>query len=225
MCPSRRQSEAEASPAVRLAARCTNRYVPLTPQTTQQATQHRRGMDAVLAPRGPAWHSAAVRVVDNEPVTRSLVRRMLEEGDFRVEEARDGESALALIQLRSEPFDLVLTDLSMPGIDGRQVSETLARYRPSLAVLCMSGDPDGVPRITSTDTPVRVMLKPFMAEDLYQAVRNAMTRAADLTAIAEHEIELAHAGLSKLAIQLEASRLMRVTALDLVAVARELRRS
>jgi FixJ family two-component response regulator len=87
----------------------------------------------------------------------------------------------------------VLTDLSMPGIDGRQVSETLARYRPSVAVLCMSGNPDAVPHIGPGDTPVRVMLKPFTAEDLFHAVRDAITRAADLTAIAEDEIVRAHA--------------------------------
>jgi DNA-binding response OmpR family regulator len=163
-------------------------------------------------------------VVDNESVMRRFVRRSLEAKHFHVEEARDGESALALIQARTEPFDLVLTDLSMPGIDGRQVSETLARYRPSVAVLCMSGNPDAVPHIGPGDTPVRVMLKPFTAEDLYHAVRDAITRAADLTAIAEDEIIRAHTGLSKLATALAASRSMRGQLQDLVAAAQELRR-
>ncbi|HYF38922.1 MAG TPA: response regulator [Gemmatimonadales bacterium] len=163
-------------------------------------------------------------VVDNEPAARKLVRRTLEAEDFQVEEADAGESALELIQAREEPFDLVLTDLSMPGIDGRQVSETLARYRPSVAVLCMSADPDGVPRIGPSDTPIRVMLKPFTADDLYHAVRDAITRSADLTAIAENEIVLAQAGLSKFAKALDASRTLRVHTLDLVVAARELRR-
>jgi len=181
-------------------------------------------MVASIASHGPNGHAAAVLVVDNESVMRRFVRRTLEAEDFEVEEARDGESALALIQARKEPFDLVLTDLSMPGIDGRQVSETLARYRPSMAVLCMSGNPDAVPHIGPGDTPVRVMLKPFTAEDLYHAVLDAITRAADLNAIAEDEIVRAHAGLSRLAKALEASRTMRVQRLDLVAAARELRR-
>jgi DNA-binding NtrC family response regulator len=180
-------------------------------------------MVASIASHGPIRH-AAVLVVDNEAVMRRFVRRTLEAEDFQVEEARDGESALALIQSRNEPFDLVLTDLSMPGIDGRQVSETLARYRPSMAVLCMSGNPDAVPHIGPGDTPVRVMLKPFTAEDLYHAVRDAIIRAADLNAIAEDEIVRAHAGLSRLATALEASRTIRVQMLDLVVAARELRR-
>jgi CheY-like chemotaxis protein len=181
-------------------------------------------MVAGVALHGPTRHESAVLVVDNEPVMRRFVRRSLEAKHFHVEEAKDGESALALIQARAEPFDLVLTDLSMPGIDGRQVSETLARYRPSVAVLCMSGNPDAVPHVSPGDTPVRVMLKPFTAEDLYHAVRDAITRAADLTAIAEDEIVRAHAGLSRLATALEASRSMRGQIQDLVVAARELRR-
>jgi DNA-binding response OmpR family regulator len=181
-------------------------------------------MVARAASHSPIGQSAVVLVVDNEAVMRRFVRRTLEAKDFQVEEAKDGESALALIQVRPEPFDLVLTDLSMPGIDGRQVSETLARYRPSMAVLCMSGNPDAVPRIGAGDSPVRVMLKPFTAVDLFHAVRDAITRAADLNAIAENEIAQAHAGLSRLAMALEASRTMRGQMLDLVVAARELRR-
>jgi DNA-binding response OmpR family regulator len=181
-------------------------------------------MVAGVALHGPTRHESTVLVVDNEAVMRRFVRRSLEAKHFHVEEARDGESALALIQARAEPFDLVLTDLSMPGIDGRQVSETLARYRPSVAVLCMSGNPDAVPHVSPGDTPVRVMLKPFTAEDLYHAVRDAITRAADLTATAEDEIVRAHAGLSRLATALEASRSMRGQMQDLVVAAQEMRR-
>jgi two-component system, OmpR family, response regulator MprA len=183
-------------------------------------------MDAgPTAPHGPIWRGATVLVVDDEPPIRQFLRRTLEGEGFQVEEAQDGESALRVIQARTEPFDLVLTDLSMPEIDGRQLSETLRRYRPSVAVLGMSADPDAVPYIESSDTPVRVLLKPFTADDLYHAVRDAITRATDLAAVAEAEIVRAHAGLSKLALALEASRTTRVQTLDLVVAARELRRA
>jgi DNA-binding response OmpR family regulator len=180
---------------------------------------------AITGPHGPIWQGATVLVVDDEASVRQLLRRTLETEGFHVHEAPDGESALKLIQARAEPFDLVLTDLSMPRIDGRQVSETVRRYRPSVAVLCMSGDPDAVPYIESSDTPVRVLLKPFTADDLNHAVRDAITRATDLAAIAEAEIVRAHAGLGKLASAIEASRTMRVHTLDLVVAARELRRA
>jgi two-component system, OmpR family, response regulator MprA len=180
---------------------------------------------ALAAPHGPIWYGATVLVVDDEPPIRQLLRRSLEAERFHVEEAANGESALRLIQARAEPFDLVLTDLSMPQIDGRQLSETLRRYRPSVAVLCMSADPDAVPYIEASDVPVRVLLKPFSTEDLYHAVRDAITRSTDLAAAAELEIVRAHAGLSKLAFALEASRTTRVQTLDLVVAARELRRA
>lgn len=176
-------------------------------------------------PHGPTWLGATVLVVEDEPSMRHLLRRTLEDEGFHVEEAPDGESALRLIQARAEPFDLVLTDLSMPLIDGRRVSETLRRYRPSVAILGMSADPDAVPYVESSDVPLRVVLKPFTADDLYHAVRDAITRATDLTAIAEAEIVKAHAGLSKLATALEASRTMRVQTIDLIIAARELRRA
>lgn len=164
-------------------------------------------------------------VVDDEPAMRRILRRTLEAENFLVEEAPDGETALKLIQSHPHPFDLVLTDLSMPVIDGRRVSETLTRYRPTVAVLCMSADPDAVPYIESSDTVVRVMLKPFTPDDLYHAVRDAITRSKDLAVAAETEIVRAHAGLSKLALALEASRTDRVQTVDLVIAARELRRA
>src|SRR5688572_14880063 len=111
-------------------------------------------MDAAAGtPHGPIWHGASVLVVDDEASLRGVLRRMLEAEHFHVEEAPDGETALRLIQARTEPYDLVLTDLSMPLIDGRQVSETLRRYRPTVAVLGMSADPDAVPYIESADIP------------------------------------------------------------------------
>lgn len=175
-------------------------------------------------PSGPIWRGATVLVVDDDSVVRQITRRTLENEGFHVEEAPDGETALRLVQAQGESFDLILTDLSMPRIDGRRVSETVRRYRPSVAVLCMSADPDAVPYIESSDTPVRVLLKPFSPDDLNHAVRDAISRAADLVAAAEQEIVRAHAGLSRLALDLEASRTTRVHTLDLVVAARELRR-
>ena len=58
---------------------------------------------------GPIWYGATVLVIDNDLSVRGILRRMLEAEGFHVEEAPDGESALRLIQARTEPFDLVLT--------------------------------------------------------------------------------------------------------------------
>jgi DNA-binding response OmpR family regulator len=128
-----------------------------------------------------------------------------------------------LIQSRIEPFDLVLTDLTLPEIDGRQVVETLRRHRPGVAVICMSAYPQALPPIDPSDTPVPLLVKPFSADDLYAAIRREITRATDLMLVAEDEIGQAQAGWSTLAVALQESRTARGEAMDLVTVARELR--
>ena len=162
-------------------------------------------------------------VVDDEPPLRRLIRRGLEAEQFRVEEAGDGESALQLIQSRLVPFDLVLTDLSMPGIDGRQIQATLRRYRPTIAVLCMSAEPEELPPIDGAETSIAVLRKPFREDDLCLAIRAELTRASDLRAVAESEIARVNSELSQLELTLQESRAARRESVDLVAVARRLR--
>ena len=176
-----------------------------------------------IAPQGPTWRGASVLVVDDESPIRQMIRRKLEAEEFQVEEAEDGESALRLIQSRIEPFDLVLTDLTLPEIDGRQVVETLRRHRPGVAVICMSAYPQALPPIDPSDTPVPLLVKPFNADELYAAIRREISRATELMAVAEDEIEQVPAGLSTLAVALQESRTARAQMVDLIAAARELR--
>ena len=82
---------------------------------------------------------ATALVVDDEPMVRHLVRRILEPEICGVMEVEDGETALRLIQRRPDSIDVVLTDLAMPGIDGFTVVEVLTVHQPTLPVLCMSG--------------------------------------------------------------------------------------
>jgi DNA-binding response OmpR family regulator len=181
-------------------------------------------MESHLRPaRGPIWREASVLVVDDEPSLRRMIRRRLEAEHFQVEEAGDGESALQLIQSRLEPFDLVLTDLSMPGIDGRQIQETLKRYRPTVAVLCMSARPEELPPVDPADSSIEVLRKPFNEAELYLAIRAELTRAADLSAMAESEILQANAELSRLARTRREIRTALRQSVDLVAAARVLR--
>src|SRR5262249_59773238 len=62
--------------------------------------------------------TATALVVDDEPMVRHLVRRILEPEICSVVDVEDGETALRLLQRQADSIDLVLTDLSMPGIDG-----------------------------------------------------------------------------------------------------------
>ena len=111
---------------------------------------------------------ATALVVDDEPSVRQLVRRILEPEICGVVEVEDGETALRLIQRRPDSIDVVLTDLSMPGIDGLTVLEVLARHQPGLPVLCMSGY---VGQLSATHpAPVPFIQKPFTPAALCAAM-------------------------------------------------------
>ncbi len=91
-------------------------------------------MDAVAATsHAPIWYGANVLVVDNEPVMRSLVRRRLEAEDFHVEEAKDGESALA----DSEPVLNRLRNLGIGYAQGHALAlpEPLANSEGELTLV------------------------------------------------------------------------------------------
>ena len=112
--------------------------------------------------------AATALVVDDEPMVRHLVRRILEPEICGVLEVEDGETALRLIQRRADSIDVVLTDLSMPGIDGFTVVEVLAQHPPTLPVLCMSGYLSQLKGVSRPDVPF--VQKPFTPEVLCEAV-------------------------------------------------------
>ncbi|MFN8646587.1 MAG: MASE1 domain-containing protein [Gemmatimonadales bacterium] len=89
--------------------------------------------EPAAAPRG------TVLVVEDERMVRDLVRRTLARAGYHVLEAVDGEAALALARAEDGPIDLLLTDVVMPRMGGRQLATRLQEERPGLRVLFMSG--------------------------------------------------------------------------------------
>ena len=77
-------------------------------------------------------------VEDEEPV-RAVVREILEMHDYEVLEAADGEEALALSQHYDGAIDVLLTDVEMPRMGGRELANELASERPETHILYMSG--------------------------------------------------------------------------------------
>lgn len=77
-------------------------------------------------------------VVEDDNIVRMLMLDVLEELGYEVREAEDGETALAL--LRSEqPFALMLTDVGLPGIDGKELARQARELRPQLPIMFASG--------------------------------------------------------------------------------------
>jgi PAS domain S-box-containing protein len=112
-----------------------------------------------------------VLIVDDEDKVRVVARRMLERHGYYVLEATGGLEALEIVADASTPIDVLLTDLVMPGLDGRQLIARCAALRPSLPAVCMTGfagDEDSP--LAQGPNLVMVLSKPFSSETLVQAV-------------------------------------------------------
>jgi nitrogen-specific signal transduction histidine kinase/ActR/RegA family two-component response regulator len=120
-----------------------------------------------------------ILIVDDEPGVRTVVRRMLRRAGFDVVEADSGPAALAEIRGAAVPFDVLLTDLVMPGMHGRDLIAHARRLVPSLAIVCMTGyasdpdAPDGGPA-----SGLAIVTKPFSAETLLRAVTRTFQGSA-----------------------------------------------
>jgi two-component system cell cycle sensor histidine kinase/response regulator CckA len=164
--------------------------------------------------------TATVLVVDDESMVRTLVRRMLEPAVCAVVEAGDGESALRLIERGQPAIDVVLTDMKMPGIDGYDIVTVLARHRPDLPVVCMSG----FASVAKDRLTVPFVPKPFSFDTLRAALDPVIARSRELRPLAGEGGRRAseRSGASGRPRRVSGAR--RTDAVDLVAAALELRR-
>jgi|GEM_PF-1223528 len=110
-----------------------------------------------------------VLLVDDEETVRWIARRILETDGWQVLEAGDGLAGLQLIGSHQGRLDLVVTDLNMPRVSGRELAEVLSVFRPGLPVLGITGFLSAV----NHDRRLPILPKPFAAGSLLQAVRMA----------------------------------------------------
>jgi two-component system, cell cycle sensor histidine kinase and response regulator CckA len=115
-------------------------------------------------------HVPTVLVVDDEEVMRALLIRTMEFEHYRVYSAADGVEALAVLEQNS-PIDLVIADVSMPRMDGRELALELARRQPRLPVVLISG----VYLHGGSDLPGPVLPKPFTPMALAARVREVLS--------------------------------------------------
>jgi CheY-like chemotaxis protein len=118
----------------------------------------------------PGQRPPTALVIDDEPGVRRLVHRILEPDVCRVLEAASGEEGLRFIQAGSPAIDIVLTDLVMPSLDGWDVIDTPARYRPDLPVLAISAYAGLDQRTLVERLGTQVLAKPFEVEQLQRMV-------------------------------------------------------
>jgi CheY-like chemotaxis protein len=110
---------------------------------------------------------------------RQVTRRALEDGGFRVLEAANGRDALALLESVSEPIGLVLTDVVMPGMGGRELADRVEVLRPGTPVLFTSGYTDAeIVRRGLLDPAAAFIQKPFGPEAILRVVRERVDGAS-----------------------------------------------
>ena len=116
-----------------------------------------------------------ILVVEDEPALRAMTHEILEGYGYRVIEATGPKEAIEIAQRHPEPIHLLLTDVVMPGMNGRALAETLVAARPALRVLYMSGYTDEVIAHSGVLAPgVLLLEKPFTVLALLRRVRLAL---------------------------------------------------
>lgn len=117
-------------------------------------------------------------VEDDDQVRASVVRQVTSLG-YAVDEAVDGEAGLAAFERAAQPYDLLLSDVIMPGaLNGRELGEEVARRWPDTRIVYMSGYTDNA----FGDRAVLLLAKPFRKSDLAQMLRVALAGGAQATA-------------------------------------------
>jgi signal transduction histidine kinase/CheY-like chemotaxis protein len=122
--------------------------------------------------------TGTILVVEDDRGVRRFVSRVLEAAGYVVRAASDGSAAIAAAA--SEPVQLLVTDVVMPGMGGREVALKLAASQPGIRVLYMSGHTDkGIVLDGVLEPDIQFLAKPFTAEALLAAVDKAMSQVSD----------------------------------------------
>jgi len=131
--------------------------------------------DRAVAPTGETRGSETLLLVEDEEMVRQLVGRVLRELGYEVFEASSGEEALSVSDSLERPIDLLLTDVVMPGMSGRELAELLTVSRPTTRVLFMSGYTEEA--IVHNDVlggETEFIGKPFTPQELAYKVRGVL---------------------------------------------------
>jgi PAS domain S-box-containing protein len=127
----------------------------------------RSSADAIEVPTTPVFEGSrcgqgTILLVEDQDVVRDLVSRVLRSSGYSVIPAGDGSQALAMAESQVRSIDLLITDMVMPGMSGRELAARLTARRDGLRVLFISGyAPDKIPDVDVPDSGVEFLQKPF----------------------------------------------------------------
>ena len=129
--------------------------------------------DAAAQNRSDLTGQGAILLVEDEDPVRLFAARALRSKGYQVTEARTGEAAMALLEAAAEPFDLLVTDVVMPGsLQGPDLAEQVLLLNPDMRVVFMSGYPRGMdPQIDGPTSGLTKLMKPTSLAMLSQTLR------------------------------------------------------
>jgi CheY-like chemotaxis protein len=133
--------------------------------------------DTIAAESFQSDHSEIVLVVEDEAVVRLLVVETLQDLGYRALEAADGPSALRILQT-GQRVDLLITDIGLPGLNGRQLADAGRVTRPDLKILLMTGYAENAASSEFLADGMKIITKPFEMDALAKRVRQMLERLA-----------------------------------------------
>ena len=132
--------------------------------------------DVALPVKG---NGRVVLVVEDEVALRAMITRLLHREGYTVLEADNGAHALRVLEGAADrPVELVLTDVRMPLMGGRELAAALARSQPGLPVVLMSGFTAQLREIQLISPHLALLGKPFRDHDLLTTVRAHLDRSS-----------------------------------------------
>jgi excisionase family DNA binding protein len=138
-----------------------------------------------------------VLVADDDEPIRQLIERMFAAVEYAMEAAPDGASALA--RLRAVPFDLIITDLRMPGMDGLELAREAKRLWPAIKIVVITGHPSQSSAIDAVNIGVDAYLtKPFRSIELLMAVARVFETESSSAKSTDEGVPVSSGGLEAL---------------------------
>ena len=118
--------------------------------------------------------SETILLVEDEDDLRESLREVLEEEGYRVVDAPDAVSALEALEADGGPLDLLLTDVVMPRMSGRELAERIRERLPEVRILFMSGWDPHASHLWRDEPRVALLPKPFTGDELMHKIRQLL---------------------------------------------------
>ena len=143
-------------------------FLPAVAEAVDHGARAAGGLAA--SPKG----SGVILLVEDEDAVRKLARLILEASGYRVLESRNGREGLAVCEAHEGPIDLLVTDVVMPELGGRELAEGALKLRPAMKVMFMSGHTQDVVLKEGVQRGTAFLQKPFTPASLAQKVRDTL---------------------------------------------------